>query len=750
MPLSVVAIADKEDQLGWTERPGGRVFSGHESFVCRYGWLPKLYDAVRREPELFASDERAIIALGLGRNMVKSIRFWGDAFGIIRTDGRRIVTTGFADRLLDPDTGTDPHLEMQGSLWRLHWHLTVHGGLGAWAVTFLDTHDPEITREHLLAAITARAAHVRGPISSGTALAHLDILLRTYDCSENDGVSEESLGSPFQELRLLRTATSGGVPTVRCHRGRQTGLDVPALAHALHDFWRGTAPSSRTLSLRSLMVAHASPGAVLMLDEAALHDRLEALCAASRTLALRSRRRRRHGHRCKGRPTRRAGRVGLVKQQHIAERVRIARRYVRAVELQRDLADPAAVDGYILTPSVRETTTRLLAGLAATSTQRAFRVVGPYGSGKSAFAVFLGQLLRDGRTGRAGRLWRAATSARSEIPVWEPLVLSGRRVSIANELLQLLSERGDAAAEATLQAGGACDARRVADILAAHARASKQRDGRGLLLLVDEMGRFLEHAAGNIASEDPAIFQELAERAGGAGDASLGIVAFMHHRFADYVSGLGDWVEAEWARSAERYEELPFGESAEQSLFLLAHALAPQRTHDDAVEASAIAHYTEAVRRRVLVAPADVVSRRQGRCTRFIRLPPRRWSRRPAGWGRTNARCSASFSPWSPPGCSASRTKPPTIPRTGIGREPPSTTSWAWRAIVPQERGRRFTLAADALIVAADMSQAHRDVLKTIALIAVLEPVPDCAPTSIRSAGVWGYSRTWLPTASTD
>ncbi len=92
------------------------MFSGHESFAVRYGWLPKLYEAATEDPDLFSSDERAILTLGLGRNMVKSIRFWGDALGLTTVLGKSIQTTGFAKRLLDPEHGLDPYLEDPGSL----------------------------------------------------------------------------------------------------------------------------------------------------------------------------------------------------------------------------------------------------------------------------------------------------------------------------------------------------------------------------------------------------------------------------------------------------------------------------------------------------------------------------------------------------------------------------------------------------------------------------------------------------------
>src|SRR3546814_2779866 len=65
----LMATATVEAPAGWSRRPGARVFSGHESFACRYGWLPKLYEAISDDPALFSSDERAILKLGLGRNI---------------------------------------------------------------------------------------------------------------------------------------------------------------------------------------------------------------------------------------------------------------------------------------------------------------------------------------------------------------------------------------------------------------------------------------------------------------------------------------------------------------------------------------------------------------------------------------------------------------------------------------------------------------------------------------------------------
>ena len=273
----------------WETKPGPRVFSGHESFACRYGWLPKLYEAVSDDPTLFSSHESAILRLGIGRNMVKALRFWGEAFGLTYTHGREVRTTEFARKLLDTTEGLDPYLETPGALWRLHWMLTVHGGLGAWAIAFLETSDREITRERFVASIQSRASKVTRTITSGTASNHVNVFLRTYTGGNYlEGPPEEALGSPFQELELIRLDTPGGVDTIRFVRGPKRSLDLKAFAFVLHDFWLGTTPTSVTLSLRSLMLSHASPGVVLLLSESGLYESLEEICLKSRHLKLRS------------------------------------------------------------------------------------------------------------------------------------------------------------------------------------------------------------------------------------------------------------------------------------------------------------------------------------------------------------------------------------------------------------------------------------------------------------------------------
>ncbi|MEZ5709870.1 MAG: hypothetical protein R3E02_10835 [Blastomonas sp.] len=297
----------------------------------------------------------------------------------------------------------------------------------------------------------------------------------------------------------------------------------------------------------------------------------------------------------------------------ISERIAVQRRYVRAADIARDLNDPAALDGYILTSRARDALVRLSSGLSPGSTQRAFRVTGPYGSGKSSFGLLLARLCQSNDP--------RAQAIASHVPVEHafaslaPLVVVGRRASLARNLLSAVAANARARfGEADTQAlrcehilgsedGTRIDTEDVLNELVELSERLRVSDGAGLLLLVDEMGRFLEFAATNQASEDPALFQQLAERASGSAHENFAVVAFLHHRFDDYLGNHDDWSSKEWARSAERYEEIAFTEPREQSVHLLANALTTLTPHSPAVCKAADSLYSQASKRSLFAMP---------------------------------------------------------------------------------------------------------------------------------------------------
>lgn len=91
-------------------------FSGHETFTCKSLWLKKGFDFLKSN-QLF-TDAGAVVPLGVGKNMVSSIRFWMKAFELTNKD----KLTDLANYIL-ADDGVDPFTEDVNTLWLLHYHL---------------------------------------------------------------------------------------------------------------------------------------------------------------------------------------------------------------------------------------------------------------------------------------------------------------------------------------------------------------------------------------------------------------------------------------------------------------------------------------------------------------------------------------------------------------------------------------------------------------------------------------------------
>ena len=102
-------------------------FSGHQTFPFRYTWLKKGFDAVAKDQTVFSS-ENASVTLGVGKNMVSSIRHWCIVAELIRTDTYqrgRLVPTPLGEAIFD-NNGFDPYLDDPATLWLIHWKIATN------------------------------------------------------------------------------------------------------------------------------------------------------------------------------------------------------------------------------------------------------------------------------------------------------------------------------------------------------------------------------------------------------------------------------------------------------------------------------------------------------------------------------------------------------------------------------------------------------------------------------------------------
>ncbi len=156
-------------------------FSGHETFPCRYTWLPKAVQSLAQDPALFYNEDQAMVTLGVGKNMVRAIRFWADAAGVsVRgVDGASIVSSFGADLL--SETGYDPFLEDAKTLWLIHWKIaTSVEPLFAWDYLLNSWHRPDFTRSEAVQFLAEEASRIGKKLSHVTLENHFTTFLHTY------------------------------------------------------------------------------------------------------------------------------------------------------------------------------------------------------------------------------------------------------------------------------------------------------------------------------------------------------------------------------------------------------------------------------------------------------------------------------------------------------------------------------------------------------------------------------------------
>lgn len=258
-------------------------FGGHEKFVFRYGWLKKGVDALSENPAIF-SDDKSLVILGVGKNMVRSIRYWCLATGLFeetrgKGHARGLRLTDIAKQLITND-GWDPYLEDAGTLWFLHWQLVSNlTRTLVWHLTFCAYYEPEFTKKQLAVFIGKQLDRLGISATPGTIERDIDTCLRTYVTARRvtttGGISEETLDCPLAELDLVRFVSEDN--EYRFNIGPKISLPTEVFGYALLTFLSTIVGNRRTVAVDECLYRDGSPGQVFKLDENSVIEHLEAL-----------------------------------------------------------------------------------------------------------------------------------------------------------------------------------------------------------------------------------------------------------------------------------------------------------------------------------------------------------------------------------------------------------------------------------------------------------------------------------------
>jgi len=243
-------------------------FSGHDSFQCRQLWLKKGYDYVQEGKNF--NDEDAVVQLGVGKNMVSSIRFWLKAFNII---DNKDIPTEFGKRLFDDENGYDPFLEDEASLWLLHYHLVKNGYASIYSIIF-----NEFRKEKLFFNKETFVNYVKRIGESNTDLNFNEntvakdfiVFANLYKNDPESKDVEDSFSGILSEIELLKTTGKGKEEQFYIENTERDNLPEAVVLFTILD----NSNYGNSISLNSLEFDLNSPGSIFALNRSGLMNKI--------------------------------------------------------------------------------------------------------------------------------------------------------------------------------------------------------------------------------------------------------------------------------------------------------------------------------------------------------------------------------------------------------------------------------------------------------------------------------------------
>jgi hypothetical protein len=279
-------------------------------------------------------------------------------------------------------------------------------------------------------------------------------------------------------------------------------------------------------------------------------------------------------------------------------------RFLRSVHLETDLRDADSLQGYLVTSGTRSVLPRLGLARQTSSANRAFTITGPYGTGKSAQSLYSARVLAPPEFPGAAAAQRLLQEADPETAAAVlgtnghaasllPVAITGSREPLAGAIL-----RGVAGALEWLKGHRRAPVVAMLNSLREKSHAARGPnvnemlglfgklldtacDGSGpfggMFLIIDELGKLLEHAAGGHGGSDVYLLQALAEFAARTPQPFV-VLGVLHRDFVAYTDRLSARDRAEWEKVGGRFENITFVQPADDALRLIALARTQARS----------------------------------------------------------------------------------------------------------------------------------------------------------------------------
>lgn len=257
-----------------------------------------------------------------------------------------------------------------------------------------------------------------------------------------------------------------------------------------------------------------------------------------------------------------------MQEKNLSSVVEISRQFLRSIQIDDDFGREDALSGYVCQGTARSLLESMSEQILETR-QRAFTWTGPYGGGKSSLALMLCSLVGPSQSLREkakeilslpndSKIYKAFQAKGSG---WTVLPVVGKRVSVREQLIATIEKR----------TGLSLSKKKSTDVIAELVTLA-ETNKQGLLLIIDELGKFLENSALE-GGEDIYFFQQLAEAASRS-KGNFVLVGILHQPFEAYATSLGRQTRDDWAKIQGRYIDIPLVAATDEVIELIGRSIA--------------------------------------------------------------------------------------------------------------------------------------------------------------------------------
>ncbi|WP_276975522.1 DUF4007 family protein [Flavobacterium filum] len=237
-------------------------FSGHETFVCKQYWLKKGIDFVRQKGSF--NQESSVVSLGVGKNMVVSIKYWLKSFNLL--DNHDNLTE--LAKYIFGSKGKDPYIEDIGTIWLLHYNLVKTAKATIYNMFFNEFSKDYnfFEKEHITKYILniLRDLDIKN-INTNTIDKDINVLLRSYYKDETSKDIEEDSVILLSELEIIKKEKKS------YYLNYENKQDIPEniFLFAILEF---LSKDESTVSINRISFSNSSPGRIFLLNK---HDVIE-------------------------------------------------------------------------------------------------------------------------------------------------------------------------------------------------------------------------------------------------------------------------------------------------------------------------------------------------------------------------------------------------------------------------------------------------------------------------------------------